>query len=90
MDREDVQAVVEVLAQFAGRDRLLDAAAGGGDDAHVDLDRLGSADPGDRADVSSARSSLTWMSSGLGDLVEKQGPSVGPLEVSLVHAGPRR
>ena len=55
LDREDVQAVVQVLAQLARRDRLLDAAAGGGDDAHVDLDRLGPADPGDRGRLEHAQ-----------------------------------
>ena len=84
LDREDVQAVVQVLAQLAGRDRLLDAAAGGGDDAHVDLDRLGSADAGDRGRLQRPQQPDLDVD-GLGDLVEKQGPSVGALEVPLVH-----
>ena len=43
-DREDVEPVVEVLAELAVGDQLLEVAVGRRDDAHVDLDRLGAAD----------------------------------------------
>jgi hypothetical protein len=44
-DREHVQPVVEVLAERAVGDLLLEIAVRRRHDAHVDLDRLGAADP---------------------------------------------
>ena len=39
-DREDVEPVVQVLAERPRRDQLLEIAVGRGDDPHVDVDRL--------------------------------------------------
>ena len=43
-DREDVEPVVEVLAERAGGDRPLEVLVGRGDQPHVGLDGLGAAD----------------------------------------------
>ena len=44
-DREHVQPVVEVLAERAVLDRLLEVLVGGGDEAHVGFQGLGAAEP---------------------------------------------
>ena len=49
LDREDREPVVEVRAERAARDHLLEVAVRRGDDAHVDLDRLRAADALDDA-----------------------------------------
>ncbi len=45
LEREHVDAVVQVLPERAGRDRALEVAIGGGDDAHVDALIVVVADP---------------------------------------------
>ena len=42
-DRDDVDAVVELLAELALGDRLAQVAVGGRDDAHVHVDQRGAA-----------------------------------------------
>ena len=64
VDREDGEAVEEILAEAAGVDRGVDVAMGGGDDAHVDRDLAAAADPLHRPS-SSTRSSFTCMSAGM-------------------------
>ena len=49
LHRDDVQAEEQVLAEAPRRDLGLEVAVGRGDDAHVDLDRLGRADAADLA-----------------------------------------
>ena len=43
-DGDDVEAVIQILAELALVDQLFGFAVGGGDDAHVDGDRFASAD----------------------------------------------
>ncbi len=45
VDREDGEAVEEILAKAAGVDRGVNVAVGGGEDAHVDRDLALAADP---------------------------------------------
>jgi hypothetical protein len=45
VDGEDVEAVVEVLAEAALSDLVCQVTIGRGDNAHVDLDRPGAAEP---------------------------------------------
>src|SRR5438105_2675930 len=52
---EDVQPVVEVLAEFAARDALLELAMRRRDDAHVDVVRLVRADGADFSFLESAQ-----------------------------------
>jgi len=49
VELNDVQPVVEVLAELAGGDALLELAMSGRDDAHVDVVRLVRADRTDLA-----------------------------------------
>ena len=44
-DREDVQAVEQVLAERAGGNRVFEVLVGRGDQPDVDLDRLDAAEP---------------------------------------------
>ena len=78
----DVQAVVEVLAEFAGLDHLLEVAIGRGDDADVALLRLAVADAEDDALLDRAQQLHLKLRRQLADLVEEQGAAVGLLELA--------
>ena len=83
-DREDVQAVVEILAQPALGDGLRRVAIAGRDDAHVGLHRLVAADAQDLAGLEHAQQLHLELERHLGDLVEEQGAARGALEVPAV------
>ncbi|MNQ75336.1 hypothetical protein D3C85_901260 [compost metagenome] len=82
--RDDVQAVVEVLAELAVLGQVLQVAVGRGDQAHVDLLRLHRADPADLAFLEDAQQARLGLQRQLADLVEEQGAAVGGLD----QAGP--
>ena len=82
----DVEAVVEILAEAAGADLLLEVAVGRGDDADVDLLGLAVADAEDDALLQRAEELHLEVQRQLADLVEEERALVGRLEL----AGPRR
>src|SRR5581483_3518754 len=86
-DREDVEAVVEILAELAVLDQLDHVAVGGRDQAEVDLDRLLGADGVDLALLQGAQQLHLRVERQLPDLVEEQRAAVGLLELAdaLVH-----
>ena len=90
VDREDVEPVVEVLAELALRDQRLEVAVGGRDDADVDLDRLGAADALELALLQHAQQLDLHLQRQVADLVEEQGAAVGELEAARRAARPRR
>ena len=81
-DREDVEAVVEVLAELAVLDQLDHVAVGGRDQAEVDLDRLLGADRIDLALLQRAQQLDLGVERQLADLVEEQRAAVGFLELA--------
>ena len=89
-DREDVQAVEQVLAEGAGGNRVLEVGVGRGDEADVDLDRLDAADPLELALLQHAQQLDLGGEVDVADLVEKERAAVGPLEAALLPAPPRR
>ena len=86
VDREHVEAVEQVLAQLAARDRLVRVAVGRGDDAHVGLLDLGRADAHEGARLEHAQQLDLEVERHLGDLVEEQRAAVGALEEAQMLA----
>ena len=79
---DDVEPVIEILAEAAGGDLVGEAPVGGGDDA--DVDRLGdaAADPLDLAGLERAQQLDLGVERQLADLVEEEGRAVGILEAA--------
>ena len=80
VDRHDVEAVVQVLAEPAGVDLVEQVAVGGGDDPGVDLDGLGVADALELALLEDAEQLHLELGRGAVDLVEEDGAGVRRLE----------
>ena len=80
LDGEDVEPVVEVLAQLAVAHRFGRIDVGGGDDADVDRLLLPSAEAAERALLQHAQQLDLRRRHHLGDLVEEQRAAVRQLE----------
>src|SRR5438552_3380619 len=82
-DRENVEPVVEILAELALFDRLLEVAIARGD--HTNVDRyLGSATQAPQPLLFQYSQQLgLQLDLHLGDFVEQQGSAVGKLEASF-------
>ena len=85
-DVHDVEPVVEILAEAAALDLVLEDAVRRGDDADVDLLGLAVADAEDDALLERAQQLHLEVERQLADLVEEERALVGRLEL----AGPRR
>ena len=83
---DDVEPVEQVLAELARLDQLGQVAVGGGDDAHVHLDRVGRADPLDLALLQHAQQLHLGGERDVADLVEEDGAAVGGVEEALLVA----
>ena len=79
-DLHHPEPVVEILAEAPLLHRLAQVAIAGGDDAHVDLPRLGRAEGPDLAVLEYAQQANLHTRLGLTDLVEEDRASVGDLE----------
>ena len=90
VDREDRDPVPEVLAEAALGDHRVQVAMRGGDDAHVDVERLAAADALEAAVLQDAQQPHLRRQRQLADLVEEQRAAVGALEPALCAARPRR
>ena len=82
-DREDVEPVPEVLAEAAGLHLLVQAAVGGGHEAHVGLERRGPADALELPVLDHPQELGLQLEGQLADLVEEEGAAVGDLEAAL-------
>ena len=76
---DDVEAVIEILAEAAGLDLLDQPLVGRGDDADVDLARVARADRLDLARLQHAQQLDLRLERHLADLVEEQGAAIGIL-----------
>ena len=85
-DREDVQPVVEVLAEAALADLVLELAVGRGDQPHVHLDRPVAADALELALLEHPQELRLQVQRQLADLVEEERAAVGELEAALALA----
>jgi len=89
-DLEDVQPVVEVLSELAGRHGLLQVLVGGRDDSDVHLDRGVAPDPRELPVLQDVEELGLERRVEIADLVEEDGAVVGRLELAdleLMGAG---
>ena len=89
-DIDDVEAVVEVLAEASLGDGALEVLVGGGDDADVDLDVAAGAQAGELAILQDVQELGLQRQGHLADLVEEDGAAVGELELARACACGRR
>ncbi|MCY1350908.1 hypothetical protein D9M69_371540 [compost metagenome] len=87
VDADDVQAMEQVLAEFALAHQVFQVLVGGGDDPHVDLHRRVPADPVELAVGQHAQQAGLGVGRHVADLVEEQGAAVGLLEASAALRG---
>src|SRR5262245_57724496 len=73
---DDGNPVVQVLAEVAGADRLLEVAVGGGDDSNVDALALGTADHRELTSLNGPQELRLEMDGYFRDLVEEEGPGM--------------
>src|SRR5205823_5381170 len=86
LDRDDVQPVIQVVAEAAGRRLVAERAVARGDDADVDAPRARAADRQYLAVLQDAQELRLEVRTDLADLVEEERPARCPLEA----AGARR
>ena len=82
VDRDDVQTIVQVLAEPALRDHRHQVAVGRRDNAHVDADFLPSAHTPDPAGLKCSQQASLRFRRHVPDLVEEQGAAVRLLELA--------
>ena len=86
-DREDVQAVPEVLAEAPRLHLLVEATVRGGDQAHVDLQGRRAAHALELPVLDHPQQLGLELERQLADLVEEEGAAVGDLEPPLAQGG---
>ena len=84
VERDHVEPVVEILAEAARGDLLLEILVGRGDHAHVDLDRLGAADALEAVLLQDAQHLGLRHQAHVGDLVEEDRAAVRELELAAL------
>src|SRR5207244_2581023 len=84
-DRDDVQAVVEVLAEAPRLHLGLEVLVGGGEDADVDLERAVAAHPFELALLEHAQDLRLRLERHVADLVEEERAAGGDLELPLAR-----
>jgi len=82
-DGENVQPIVEVLAEVAGHDELLEALIGRGQDPDVDLDQLLPPDAVKLLLFEDPKQLCLGLKRHLPDLVEEDGSAAGEFEQPL-------
>ncbi len=86
-DVDDVDAEVEVFAEFALANPVFEVAVGGGDKTEVDVDRGFAADAFEAAFLKDAEEFDLERGVELGDFVEEEGAGVGEFEAAFATAG---
>ena len=86
-NRDDAEAVVQVLAELAVGDPVLEDAVRGGDHPNRDADRLLAAEPLHLAVLQHAQQLGLRRLVQVADLVEEDCAAVGQLELAAPHAG---
>jgi hypothetical protein len=81
-EREDVQPIVQIGAETAGRDCIGEVQVGRGDDAYVDAVRARAADAFELLLLQHAQQLRLQLEGKVAHLVEKQRAAVGQLEAS--------
>src|SRR5262245_47678963 len=82
-NREDIQAIVKVLAELSIRDRLFEILVGGRDEPDIGTDRLGSADAFELSFLQDAQKLHLGCQIDISNFVEKQRAAFGEFKPSL-------
>src|SRR5438128_12162789 len=85
--RKDIDAEEEILSKSPGLHIFGQIAIGRADDAHVDVDRHGTADAIETAFLQNAKHLRLHGGTEVADFVEEDGAGVGQLEFSELPAG---
>jgi hypothetical protein len=85
VDRDHVQAIVEVLAKFPRLDLGREVLVRRGEDARIDRDRARAAEPLDLAGLDRAQELGLRIQAHVADLVEEEGSEVRGFEASALH-----
>src|SRR3569623_1605599 len=83
LDGKHDEAVVESLAEVAFGNLLFESAMGGGDDAHVGMDRLVTAHPLEHPFLQHPQQFDLHVQAPVADFIEKQAAAFGELEAAL-------
>ena len=89
LQRNHIQAIVEVAAERAFFHRIQQIAVGSGDDAHVDLDGMGRADSHHFALLQHAQQAGLRLERHLANLIKEQGAAIGQLKFARRAAASR-
>ena len=88
--RDDVETVVQVLAEALGRNFLGEVLVGGRDDTHIDLHGGDPPEALKRAILQHPQELRLHLKGHIANFVEEQGPPIGQLKMSRVCvAAPR-
>ena len=87
VERDHVEAVIQVVAKSARLDRLRQASVGGGNQADVQLDRLGAAQPLEFAFLQDAQQFGLQAGREFADLVQKQRSAFGHFNFAFFLRG---
>ena len=87
LDRNNPQAEIQVLAEFACRDQRLEVLVGRRYHPRLDLERLDAADPGELALLQHAQQLGLQLDRQVADFVEEDGAGVGHLEFAGAPLG---
>ena len=85
--RHDIEPVIKILAEQALADQLAQVAVGGGDDAHIGLDRRAPADRGVFALLQHAQQPRLRFQRHVADFVQEQRAAFGLLETADAAIG---
>jgi hypothetical protein len=86
VQRDDIDSVVEILAELSFPDQILEVLARRGDDANVDFDGLYAADAREFAFLQNLQQLGLRHGTEVPDFVEEQGAAVGELELPTRRA----
>ncbi len=86
LQRNDVEAVIQVLAETAVANQLHQIFVGGGKDANVDLDRIGAAEAHEFALLNDAKELGLCFRANRGDFVKEDRPLVGHFEKAFLRS----
>ena len=90
IQRQDIQPVIQILAETALGDRLAQSHIGRRNDPHIDADRLTAADPHDLALLQEAQQMALQIHRHVADLVQEQRAAVGVFDLALGARDARR
>src|SRR5450755_1506506 len=86
MQRQDVEAIEQILPEPAVLDRLVEIDVGGGDDTHIEPKNTSRADSTDRAFLEEAQEVHLKVERQVADFVQKHRAAVGRFDESALFS----